>query len=272
MVDDDIVVEKWGPGLADDRRDGTFLSGTLYRAYTRTTPSWSIREKHDNFPVVALLHGEYAQDVRHGPVTVTVTHSHRDGYFPFRDSLYADELPLDRFTLMLQAAQASPMRHCVKVPVVVVDAREAHRAEHERLAAEEDPGQVRLRNWRGPLSGYEALTITESARLQNPLLSGSAVVVLAEPEAEVSFDEESWTVRDGRSGLGLRVRREGDRDYYYDAGTVLRGGAPAGRAGATAQPAPAPVREWRTPRSRGRRGHPGRPDRLLPRLTIRPRG
>jgi hypothetical protein len=127
---------------------------------------------------------------------------------------------------MLQAAQASPLRYCVKVPVVVVDDRDAHRDENERLAAGENPGQVRLRNWRGPSSGHDNMNVTERARLVSPLLSGAARVVLPEPDAVLSYDEETGTVRDDRTGLGLRVRPEGDRDYYYDVGTVLRGEDP----------------------------------------------
>ena len=225
--DDDIVIEKYGVGIAEDRRNGTFLRGNLFDGLMKSMPSWAVCEKHDNYPCLAVIHGHYSEGWRDdvGPVlAVTITHCHRDSYFPYRDSLYSDEFPLDRFADMLQAAQRSKLRYCVKKSIVVIDNREIFRDENLRLAEQESPAEIRFRNWRGPTGEKRVMSEIEMDLMAHCLLRDTSEIILGEPSEDLTYDDSAKALHDDRTGLSLTVESVGDRDYRYQLGTLKRAG------------------------------------------------
>jgi hypothetical protein len=138
-ADEHIVEPKYGYGLGRDLLGGMHLIGSTY-GYRDKAGTWALRADDRTGARIALLHGTFSDGWREGvgaATAVTVTHSHRDSFFPYRDSLYADALPLDRFAMMLERG-LQPKKGPAN-PVIVIDNREAHRAEHARLARAERP-------------------------------------------------------------------------------------------------------------------------------------
>lgn len=226
---EDIKTARYAVSIAEDTANGTFLRGSLFRAiYVKDAPAWTLHERTDNFRVLAVIHGHFSEGWRPGEgpaIAVTITHSHSDGYFPFADSLYADQLPLDRFAEMLQAAFQSPHNYGRKTPIVVVDNREAHRAHHQELALSESKEVVRIRNWRGdrlpPLSTDSGVE-KEAQNMAERLQTDNMVISFGEPGLATRYDRSTSTLYDEASGLGLTIRNAGDKDYYYSLGIVRR--------------------------------------------------
>jgi hypothetical protein len=209
-TDANIEIRKYEGGTAWDRKTGLHLSAARWSgSYEYSCGDATLYESKGNYRVIAHLRGHWSPGWRAGEgeaEALTFTHAHPDGYFPHRDALYADALPLDRIALMLQAVHDFPHEKRERVPLVVIDNREAHRAEHARLAALEDPNAIRGKNGAG--------TVAETP---------SAVVRLAEPDPAVRYDAKARVSFDPRTGLRLETRSAGDRDYSFVAGTLHRG-------------------------------------------------
>jgi hypothetical protein len=212
--DEAITVQRYGPGTAIDALTGRRLTGAVWGGlYDYAGRAWTLTENRGNWPVVAHLRGEWSPGWRPGCLdakAITIHHAHPDSYFPYRDAVYADTLPLDRVAAMIQAVHEFPHEEKRRpVCLVVIDNREAHRAEHARLAALESPDVIRGKNG-----------------TKTPADEEGAVIWLGQPDPLIVHDEASKVTRDPRTGLSLATRPAGDRDYSYELGTVSRGVTP----------------------------------------------
>jgi hypothetical protein len=199
-----IVVEKYSAGEAIDTLNNTFIRGSgtggVY-GYPRT---WVIHEKSGNYDVLLIVHGILSRGYRPiiGPTPAfTVTFAHRDSYFPHKDATYPTDFPLDRFAVMLNAAKGGGVSYADIGQRVIIDNREAHRAENERLAALESPDEIRTRN-----------------QIYNPARHPRAASFLPVPDTGIAFDPERKQTSSS-DGSFFSAERAGDRDYYYWAGT-----------------------------------------------------
>lgn len=206
--DEQIYVEKYGFGIAGDRQTGTLLNGSLWGGYYPTVPAWTLVKREGNHPVVAHFRGHFSKgwDGMGEALAITIHHAFPDGFFPHRDAIYADSLPLDRVAMMLRAAHRSPEPRGMKTSIVLIDNRESHRSENERLANQEDPQTVL-----GPNGTFTAAD------------QEGAAVWLGSPDPRILHDRKARETRDPRSGLRLVTNSAGDRDYSYTAGTLYDG-------------------------------------------------
>ncbi len=210
----DIVVKEHSPGIATDVAQQQHLSGGRWTgSYEHSNHDWTLYESRENYPIIAHFHGIWSPGWRPDcfeAKAITITHAHPDGYFPNRDALYADTLPLDRVAMMLQAAHKFPNeKKRAQVALVVIDNREAHRSEQAALGKLEDDHAILGKNG-----------------LRTPANAPKAVIWLGEPDANILYNEEGKASFDPRSGLRLTTREAGDRDYKYRVGVLTRDGEP----------------------------------------------
>jgi hypothetical protein len=221
--DGEITVPEWEYGRAKDNRTGTFLSGDRFGGYMKLRPRWTFHHAKGNYPILAHLHGTYSRGWRGaGPaLAITITHAHRPGYFPWTDSLYADELPLDRIAMLMQAANR--MAPPAYARLVVIDNREACRAEHQRRAAAESPDRIRLKDVREGAERWTTVTSNDSHAQINPAVHDGAVVVLGEPDLTIGYDPAAQATFELHGDLCMTIHSAGDRDFSYQIGRIARG-------------------------------------------------
>lgn len=199
-----IAVKKYGPGTAYDLKNNTFIRGSNTGGSYGKPRMWTIHKNEGNYETLLVVHGTLSKGYRPGvgpTPAFTVTFAHRDSYFPHKDAMYQDEFPLDRFAEMLNASKGGGTKWDDVGKLVVIDNREAHRRENERLAALEKPTEVRSKN-----------------QAPNPSTHPDAVTLLAEPNPNIIYDVEA---RESRSSDGSRfsAKQAGDRDYHYMSGS-----------------------------------------------------
>lgn len=199
-----IVVEKYGAGEAIDTLNNTFIRGSRIGGVYGYARTWTIHQKSGNYDTLLIVYGTLSKGYR--PIigrtpAFTVTFAHRDSYFPHKDATYHADFPLDRFAAMLNVARGGGVSYADIGQRVIIDNREAHRAENERLAALESPDEIRTKN-----------------QVYNPARHPGAVSFLPVPDDRIAFDPERKQASSS-DGSFFSAERAGDRDYYYWAGT-----------------------------------------------------
>ena len=227
-----IVINRYGPGVSFDQQRNVFLAGSLnYIHWFEFGKSaiWRLVEREGNFENYFELKGTFSKGWRTDKgraLAITITHVSDDVFFPYRSSVYRQDFDLQLFADLLEAARVHRINQCEaadersksrrklrKIPdrlkhVVVIDNREAHRAEHKRQAAFETTDAVRLTNGK-----TIPLTLAEKGGL-----------TLCEPDPMVWYDATAKIWRDDQTGLSMEIvqRREGHGSR--NDGILFKGG------------------------------------------------
>lgn len=187
--------------------------------------------QHPYWPLGWFLHGKTLSTPIHFTTVRSSAHrrmygdtdaqviilAHPQGYFPYAEALYSDALPFERVATMLNEHPDAALTNANRRHLVIVDDRDSHRAENDRLAALRSADKFQPLNFEDDLS-----------KLPN------ALVLFAEPSADVLYNRTTDTVTNQRDGSSFTVHTRISRDEpswhgnWFDAPSRLSMGVHVG--------------------------------------------